>query len=177
MSSAFNNFSNSDSIQPFISDNYSICIKSGATLTISCFQAFNFNEFHFLVIELNQVIHNEIVPVLENFNCTNDAADGVIENVGVLGPQVVEHVIGLCFFGEIDGAATKDHAVLIPQFAGQFAAFLIELKNPDLSGEPNWAAKGKFILEKLPEKNLSRYWLVLEDSLKNQSKLLQGQTS
>jgi hypothetical protein len=52
-----------------------------------------------------------------------------------------------------------------------FPALLVELEDPQLSGEPHGAIQGAFVLEELLEENAPGNGFILEGALENQCKL------
>lgn len=135
------------------------------------------DDSHFLVIELNEVVNDQIIPVLEDLDGCDHASYTVVEDVSVLRSKIEEDVLGLNLLGEINGSASEDHAIFVPKSSCDLGAFLVELEDPNLSGEPHWAAEGEFVLKKFLEQDHSWNGLVLKDSLKNESELLESESS
>lgn len=130
------------------------------------------NYLHLFVVELDHVVHDEVEARLENLHGAHEATDGVVENVGVLGSEVIEDVVGLVFLGEVQGTRAKDKTILVPELASEFATLLIILEDPDLSGEPDGATQRELVFEEFLHQNDAGYWLVLKDALKDKCQLL-----
>lgn len=160
MCSPANDLSNCNSIESLICNN---CALWG--LTIFNFKRLLLNYLHFLIVELNHIIHDKVKASVEDFHGSNESSDWVVKDVGILRSQVVENVVGLVLLSQIKGTLTQNKTILIPEFSGEFPTFLIVLENPYLGRKPHWAAERELIFKQFFHQNDTGYWLILEDSL------------
>lgn len=173
MGGSLDHLSNSDSVESLIRENAHL--RSVSILDCDCVLVLD--DGHLFVIELNEVINDQIVSCLEDINCSDHTSDAVVEDVSVLGPQVVENILGLSFSSEIDGSGPEYESIAVPQFAGILRALLIKLEDPKLGGKPDGAVEGTLVLQQLLKKDAAGDWLILEDSLENQCEFLKVESA
>lgn len=152
--------SDCDSIESLICNNGTLW-----GITVFNLERFLLNYLHFLIIELDHVIHDKVKSSLEDFHCSNKTSYWVIKDIGVLRSQVVKNVVCLVLFSQIEGTLTQNKAILIPQFPGEFTAFLVVLEDPDLGRKPHRATERKLIFKQFFHEDDARNWLVLKNTL------------
>jgi len=113
MCSPANDLSDCNSIESLICNN---CALRG--LTILNLKGLLLNYLHFLIVELNHVIHDKVKASVEDFHRSNKSSDRVVKDVGILRSQVVENVVGLVLLSQIKGTLTQHETILIPQLPG-----------------------------------------------------------
>ena len=119
MSSPLDDLSHSHSIQSLIAYQImSILILLIASLEFRLLLLFLdtllVDKEHLLVVELNQVIHYEVIPILEDLNrCYSPSQSGVIDG-SIFASQVEEHVLALLLQGDVQVCSPQCHAILIP---------------------------------------------------------------